>query len=97
MQAELVLHERHDLTISAFAELKIWRVPRSVRGSEHSYKYSLAFIVEGVCRLRYDNEAGKGDHRHLDEAEEEYQFVSIARLLEDFWSEVDEWLVKPKS
>ena len=28
-------------------------------------KYSLAYVVEGECVLRYDNEAGKGDHIRL--------------------------------
>jgi hypothetical protein len=37
-------------------------VPRSVRTSGHEFKYSLAYVVEGECVLRYDNEAGKGDH-----------------------------------
>lgn len=27
-------------------------------------KYSLARVADGACVLRYDNEAGKGDHRH---------------------------------
>lgn len=91
MKAELLLHERHRLAADAFAELRIWRVPRPVRGSGHDFKYALAYVVAGVCVLRYDNEAGKGDHRHLGGVETEYTFVGAERLLADFWNDVDQW------
>ena len=52
----------------------IWRLPQSVRGSEHRFKYRLALVVDGVCVLRFDNEAGKGDHKHVANAEEPYKF-----------------------
>jgi len=48
-------------------------------------------VSEGVCVLRYDNEAGKGDHRHLRGAEEPYNFTDPDSLLADFWREVDAW------
>ena len=41
--------------------------------------------------LRYDNEAGKGDHRHVRHAEEPYDFTDPDALLADFWREVDDW------
>jgi hypothetical protein len=41
--------------------------------------------------LRYDNEAGKGDHRHLGSNEVAYPFRDPAQLLRDFWSDVDRW------
>ncbi len=91
MQAELVLDERHDVSANSFAELRIWRVPKPVRGSSHVYKYGLAFVVAEQCVLRFDNEAGKGDHKHIGAAEVPYLFVSPERLLADFWAEVDEW------
>ena len=91
MKADLLLHERHQLAADAFAELRIWRVPRRVRGSGHDLKYALAYVVAGVCVLRYDNEAGKGDHRHLGALESDYAFRSAERLLADFWNDVDQW------
>lgn len=87
----MLLHERHQLSAESFAELRIWRVPRSVRGSSHDLKYALAYVVRGVCVLRYDNEAGKGDHRHLGAAETDYEFTTPAKLLADFWADVDGW------
>jgi len=42
--------------------------------------------------LRYDNEPGKGDHRHIGDAEERYRFKSAEQLLADFWADVEEVL-----
>ena len=91
MKAELLMHERHQLGGGAFAELRLWRVPMPVRGAAHGYKYALAYVVAGQCVLRYDNEAGKGDHKHLGAAELPYRFTTPARLLDDFWADVDRW------
>ena len=65
MTAALLLKERIAFDDDSVAELVIWQLPRSVPGSLHSYKYRLAFIVADACVLRYDNETGKGDHRHM--------------------------------
>ncbi len=40
--------------------------------------------------MRFDNEAGKGDHCHLGKDEVAYEFESLEKLLEDFWRLVDE-------
>ena len=58
----------------AFAELVLWSVPRPVQGSVHKFKYRLAYIVDGECVLRYDNEFDKGDHRYFDDKEDVYVF-----------------------
>nr|WP_242477140.1 DUF6516 family protein [Halochromatium glycolicum] len=54
----------------------------------------MALVVNGVCVLRYDNEAGKGDHKHLDDREIPYQFTDPDRLVEDFWSDVSRVLFR---
>ena len=92
MPAEPLLDERHVLSEVAFAELVVWRVPAPVRGSAHEYRYRLALVVDGKCVLRYDNEPGKGDHRHIGDAEERYRFKSAEQLLADFWADVEEVL-----
>ncbi|MEJ0077397.1 MAG: DUF6516 family protein [Alphaproteobacteria bacterium] len=48
-------------------------------------------IADGECVLRYDNEAGKGDHRHVGKVEAPYQFQGPEKLLADFWSDVEAW------
>ena len=92
MKARLLLHERHVVAADAFVELRIWQVPTPVPGSLHDLKYALALIAQGACVLRYDNEAGKGDHRHFGGVERPYRFTSHERLLTDFWKDVDRWL-----
>ena len=51
----------------------------------------MALVVGGECVLRYDNEAGKGDHKHVGETEERYRFKSAEQLLADFWADVESW------
>jgi hypothetical protein len=92
MKAELLFRRRTVVDEAAFTELVLWRVPSPVRGSGHAYKYSLAFVVRGVCVLRYDNEAGKGDHKHIGEIETEYAFTDVDTLLADFKADVVRWL-----
>jgi hypothetical protein len=91
MKAELMLNERITIGDDAFAQLRVWRVPVPVHGSSHIFKYSLAYVVDGDCVLRFDNEAGKGDHYHEGEIEGVYAFTTPERLLSDFWIKVDEW------
>ena len=64
MRAELLMRERRVLEVG-FIEVTVWRLPEPLSGSTHSLKCRLAYIVEGECVLRYDNESGKGDHRHI--------------------------------
>lgn len=92
MPAERSLDERHVLSDTAFAELVVWRVSVPVRGSVHRFRYRLALVMDGECVLRYDNEAGKGDRRHVGGTEERYRFKSAEQLLADFWADVEEML-----
>jgi hypothetical protein len=41
--------------------------------------------------IRYDNEAGKGDHRHVGEREKAYRFVDLDRLMADFERDIARW------
>ena len=91
MGAELLLQERRVLTEDSFVELVGWQIPTPVPGSVRRFKYRLALVVQGKCVLRYDNEAGKGDHKHLEGVETSYSFTSSAQLLADFWKDVNHW------
>lgn len=91
MKAELIHRERRILTPDSFTEVVVWQVPRPVRSSEHFYKYSLALVVKGERVLGYDNEAGKGDHRHIGATESGYRFTTMEQLLADFWKDVERW------
>lgn len=69
----------------------IWRLAGPVPGSSHDFKYRLAFVVDEVCVVRFDNEAGKGDHQHIGEEQVPYNFISLQRLIADFWTEIEAW------
>ena len=89
MKAVLVIRERYDLDEASFVELVVWLLPQPLLGSTHRYKYRLALVCDGVCAMRYDNEAGKGDHKHLENVEVDYVFAGIDRLEADFWADVE--------
>ncbi|WP_245929768.1 toxin-antitoxin system TumE family protein [Leucothrix pacifica] len=72
-----------------FIEIVIWKIPNPLLPSEHSFKYSLVYIVDGKRVVGYDNERGKGDHKHLNDEELEYDFVSPAQLMSDFMADIE--------
>jgi hypothetical protein len=71
-----------------FVESRVVRLSEPLEGSDHPYKYSLALVVAGECVLRYDNERGKGNHRHEGDLESDYVFTSLSQLLSDFKADV---------
>jgi hypothetical protein len=91
MKARLMLKTRRPIAANAFAEIIIWQLPQPSPGSAHEFKYRLAYVVEDVCVLRYDNESGKGDHRHYNAVETAYAFTTTKQLLADFWRDVANW------
>ena len=92
MKATLIRKYRTPVSDAAFVEAAIWRVPKPLAGSRHNFKYRLALIVEGRCVLRYDNEAGKGDHKHIGRKQVDYHFQDLTQLQGDFRNDVEEWL-----
>jgi hypothetical protein len=91
MDASLLLNERHTISETTFVELVVWRLSAPLPGNCHSFKYRLALVVNGSCVLRYDNESGKGDHKHVGQDENPYSFTTANTLLDDFWNDVDRW------
>ena len=88
MKAVELVHTRIIYSEVAFAELVLWELTTPLRGSSHRFKYRLAYVVHGECVLRYDNEAGKGDHRHARGKEYKYSFHSLENLLSEFRGEI---------
>lgn len=89
MKAAELLRRRIPYSEVAFAELVLWQLPAPLPGSAHSYKYRLAYVVRGVCVLRYDNESGKGDHRHFRGKESRYAFDDVDKLLAAFQRDIE--------
>lgn len=91
MKAKLLVRQRVEMGDAAFAELVIWQLPQALKGSTHLFKYRLAYVAQGECVLRYDNEAGKGDHRHCLGAETDYAFSNPRTLAADFFQDIEKY------
>ena len=91
MAAILIARAKELRDDGSIVEVVVWQLPDPIAPCAHRYKYRLYFGTRGVARVRYDNERGKGDHRHLGSLEERYAFTTLAQLLEDFQRDVENW------
>ena len=87
-KAVQLFHQRIDYDDGGIVEMVIWRVPSAVPPTRHGLKYLLYYGRAGVRFVGYDNERGKGDHRHFEGKESSYRFTTVERLMENFWSDV---------
>ena len=87
-QASLLLKTR-TAHVRGVVEMVVWRVPTPVPPSEHAFKYRLVYVRDGQRIIGYDNERGKGDHRHIGSREMPYRFVDVDTLVEDFLNDVE--------
>lgn len=71
------------------AQVVIWRVPQPVCPATHGFKYRLFYGRAGSRILGFDNDRGKGDHKHVLGIETAYEFTTIEQLLRDFAAEVE--------
>lgn len=72
-------------------DMVIWQLPTPTPDRPHGLKYRLWAGRDGKTLVRYDNESGKGDHKHLGEAavEEVNCFVSLSKLVADFFADIE--------
>ncbi|MES5097370.1 DUF6516 family protein [Agrobacterium sp. BA1120] len=89
MGATLIEKSRKVIDEKTFFEVVLWHLPKPVPGSIHPFKYRLALVVNGECILRYDNERGKGDHRHIGGREEAIIFTTLEALFDDFQTDME--------
>jgi hypothetical protein len=92
MKALLILDSKTVLADARVVQRKIWQLPEPTSACPHGIKYRLYCGKHGKTIVRYDNETGKGDHRHVgpDEIESAYQFVSLVQLLADFARDIEQ-------
>lgn len=84
MPAQLITRFKNMTADGAILEVVVWKVPAPVPPTEHGYKYSAVYVVDGIRVVGFDNERGKGDHCHLDGKEVPYTFTGVEQLIEDF-------------
>ena len=66
----------------------IWELPQADSERPHGLRYRLYYGRAGRRLVSYDNERGKGDHRHIGNLEVPYKFVTVDRLIDDFLADV---------
>lgn len=84
----MLYRNRRVLASGAVIEEVVWKLPQPDAQRPHGYKYRLYYGRGGRRVLGYDNERGKGDHRHYGDREERYLFSSVEQLLADFRADV---------
>lgn len=89
MKAKLLIREKNILDGGYILELVLWELPQKSKDRPHEYKYRLYFGDDkGRCLVRYDNESGKGDHKHIGDKELPYKFLDKDKLIQDFYQDI---------
>jgi hypothetical protein len=91
MRAKIIRHERIIDKLGNTVEIKMWQLSQPSTGKPHGYKYSLVYIVEDIRVIGYDNAEGKGDYRHIRGKTEPYKFVSLRKLANDFYRDIERY------
>ncbi|SMF92094.1 hypothetical protein SAMN02982917_0482 [Azospirillum oryzae] len=87
-KAKLLRDRKMVLPDGAIVQIRVWLVTEPVPPSEHRFKYSLYYGRNGERLVAYDNERGKGDHKHIVNDEVPYRFTDIETLLGDFLADI---------
>ena len=88
MKAKRIFYDRMDYPDGDILEMTVWQLSAPVQGSAHRLKYRLFYGRPGMRLVGYDNERGKGDHRHFEGREEPYAFTTPEALVRDFLADV---------
>ncbi len=88
MKANLIAYDRQRFADGNLVEMTIWQLSARSNERPHGLKYSLFYGGPGGRIVGYDNERGKGDHRHYRDREERYRFVDVEMLVADFLRDV---------
>jgi hypothetical protein len=87
-KARLIYRDKTSFADGHIIEMTIWRLPEPEAGRAHGLKYALFYGRDGERIIGYDNERGKGDHRHYRQTELPYPFVDVETLMADFLRDV---------
>lgn len=89
MKAKRIFYDKAVFPDGAIVEMTIWQLPKTTAERPHGFKYSLFYGREDRRIVGYDNERGKGDHRHIGGVETRYRFVSVEKMVADFLADVE--------
>lgn len=82
MKAQRIFYHK-EMMLGGVIEMVIWQLPEPTAERPHGLKYRLVYAVDDVRVIGYDNETGKGDHKHLGKRELPYRFVDVDTLVAD--------------
>jgi len=89
MKAVQIFNEKILYPDGSIREMVLWKVPKPSKDWPHGVKYRLHYEHKGgETWIRYDNERGKGDHRHIGNVEKAYLFQSVERMVKDFLADI---------
>ncbi len=91
MKATLLSRSKEVRDDGTIVEVVIWAVPVPLPPCVHAFKYRVFYGTAEMERVRYDNERGKGDHRHVAGHESAYVISTVDRLLDDFERDIQDW------
>jgi hypothetical protein len=85
-----LIHEYHQkFSNGARVDIVIWQLPEASNERPHGLKFRLNYCnPDGTTLVRYDNERGKGDHKHVAGQELPYKFKSVRQLFDDFRTDI---------
>ena len=89
MKAQRIFHDKALLPDGSIVEMVIWQLPKSSSERPHGLKYRLYYGKDNERVVGYDNERGKGDHKHIYNTEKRYRFTSVEKLIADFLADIE--------
>ena len=64
-KAERVNYFKMRFPDEAILEYVVWKLPKPTAERPHGYKYRYYYGKDNKRLVGYDNESGKGDHKHI--------------------------------
>ena len=89
MRAQRIFYDKALLPDGSIVEMVIWQLPKSSSERPHGLKYRLYYEKDNERVVGYDNERGKGDHKHIYNTEKRYRFTSVEKLIADFLADIE--------
>ena len=89
MKAVLIYRKTELRADGVKLDMVIWQLPHATPDRLHGLKYRLWAGRGGATLVRYDNERGKGDHRHTAAGERPYVWRGMVALGGGFLNDVE--------
>ena len=89
MKAVRIFYDKTVLPDGAIVRMTIWQLPRSTQERPHGLKFTLFYGGPDGRIVGYDNESGKGDHKHIRDVETRYKFIDVETMVADFLADVE--------